>query len=144
MLLLVSKLVFGWPSMVLSFVGFSLRFRTSCAQYILNFGLCERPIGLLTNAEQSEHLRFQTLEDLHCFEVQVREQMRRFSSEQRAVRNARAYVAMYMRPGRLHPGACELCGDRERGPHWEDPRLSMASATMLSVSRSMSRTPGGR
>lgn len=57
----------------------------------------------------------------HRDEVRVREAARTFSDEQAAIRRARAYIAMYVRRGKLERGPCELCGDRHVSPDWDDP-----------------------
>lgn len=62
----------------------------------------------------------------HADELRVREGARTFTDEQRLVRNARAYVAMYVRRGRIKPGSCEICSDRHVSPDWDDPRKPLA------------------
>ncbi len=58
--------------------------------------------------------------------MRSREAARTFSDEQAAIRRARAYVAMYVRRGKLRPGRCELCGDRHVCPDWDDPGKPLA------------------
>ncbi len=59
-------------------------------------------------------------------EIVERERGRRFSDEQRLIRNARAYVAQYLKRGKLCKGRCEICGEPQVLAAWDDPRVPCA------------------
>ena len=59
--------------------------------------------------------------DRHRAQLAERERARIWSDEQRSVRAARAYVAVYIRRGKIAKGRCEVCNDPEVQPTWKDP-----------------------
>ena len=60
--------------------------------------------------------------DRHRARLTERERARNWSDEQRAVRAARAYVAVYVRRGKLAKGRCAVCNDPDVQPTWRDPK----------------------
>lgn len=64
----------------------------------------------------------QAWRDRHRAQLTERERARNWSDEQRAVRAARAYVAVYVRRGKLAKGRCAVCNDPDVQPTWRDPK----------------------
>jgi hypothetical protein len=60
--------------------------------------------------------------DRHRGELEERERARAFSREERAIRAARAYVAQYLKRGKLGKTPCGICGEREVLAAWNDPK----------------------
>ncbi len=58
----------------------------------------------------------------HRDQIATREQARTWSDEARLVRIARAYVAVYLRRGKIRRGRCETCGDPRTTAAWDNPR----------------------
>jgi hypothetical protein len=63
-----------------------------------------------------------TWRDRHHAQLIERERARTWSDEQRSVRAARAYVAVYVRRGKIAKGRCEVCNDAEVQPTWKDAK----------------------
>ncbi len=57
----------------------------------------------------------------HREQLAAREQARTWSNEARLIRIARAYVAVYLRRGKIRRGRCETCGDSRTTAAWDDP-----------------------
>jgi hypothetical protein len=55
-----------------------------------------------------------------------RERSRTFSEQDQLVRRARAYVAEYVKRGKLARGRCEVCRDAEVIATWDDPKQPRA------------------
>jgi hypothetical protein len=64
--------------------------------------------------------------DRHRTEVATRERARSFSPEEQLIRRARAYVASYLRRGKIEKGRCEICGEDEVIAAWDDPTRPLA------------------
>jgi len=64
--------------------------------------------------------------DRHRGELEQRERARSFSDEERAIRSARAYVAQYLKRGKLGKTPCGVCGEHEVLAAWEDPRRPLS------------------
>ncbi len=62
----------------------------------------------------------------HRTALAERERARAWSEEQRLVRKARAYVAQYLRRGKLRKGRCEVCGEPKVLAAWDDPQQPRA------------------
>jgi hypothetical protein len=60
--------------------------------------------------------------DRHADELAERERGRIFSDEDRLIRKARAYVAEYIKRGKLARERCGVCGEPEVLAAWDDPR----------------------
>jgi hypothetical protein len=58
----------------------------------------------------------------HRAELTAREADRTWTDEQRLLRRARAYVAVYVRRRKLTRGRCTVCNDPEVRPTWPDPK----------------------
>jgi len=59
--------------------------------------------------------------DRHATAIAERERARQFSEDQQLIRNARAYVAEYLKRGKLWKDPCEICGKRDVLAAWDDP-----------------------
>ncbi len=63
----------------------------------------------------------------HKDALRERERARTWSNEERAVRKARALVAIHIKRGKLQRGRCEsaMCRDPHTMPAWDNPRLPL-------------------
>jgi hypothetical protein len=63
--------------------------------------------------------------DRYRAQLAERERARIWSDEQRSVRAARAYIAVYLRRGKIAKGRCAVCNDTEVQPTWRDPKCPL-------------------